>query len=70
MRYFVSTNDNNKPRRLFRFDSAGTLTEECWTGNTWVDDEAMRISKMLCTGEGWYDEVTIEIARKHFPGAC
>lgn len=70
MRYFISTDSDNKPDGLYRFDSVDTFIEQTWTGSEWVEDKAGRISRMLCTGDGWYDEVPIEVARQHFPGSC
>lgn len=69
MRYFVELNAENKPCRLYRFQSKDTLVEEVWHEGKWIDDKRMVISAMLCIGEGWYEEVPMPVAQKWFPDA-
>jgi hypothetical protein len=66
IRYFVSTNSENRPLALYRFDVA-IHDERCWNGSEWVYTE--KPTRFLILGEGWLEEVEEQTAKKSFPQA-
>jgi hypothetical protein len=66
IRYFVSTDGEDKPVALYKFDRA-IHDERCWNGSEWVYTE--KPSRFMMLGEGWLEDITEDNARKLFPRA-
>lgn len=65
MRYFVKM-DGNVPYSLYRFNLLpDKVLEERWNQTVW--QPTTNIAGYLAVGEGDYDEITPELARKTFP---
>jgi len=69
MRYFVRLGANNEAVSLYRFEVADAMIEDRWGEQGWSAVTDAIIPRYLTLGEGDYQEVSEEVARKIFPEA-
>jgi hypothetical protein len=69
MRYFVRLGANNEAVSLYRFEVADAMIEDRWGEQGWLAVTDAIIPRYLTLGEGDYQEVSEEVARKIFPEA-
>ena len=72
MRYFAKLGANNEAINIYRFEvGETTITEDRWDirSKAWVDNPDADVVRYLTQGEGEFQEVTEEVARKIFPHA-
>ena len=69
MRYFVRLGANNEAVSLYRFEVADAMIEDRWGKQGWLAVTDAIIPRYLTLGEGDYQEVSEEVARKIFPEA-
>lgn len=74
MRYFVKTDKNNKPERLYKFNADewkankdAPIIEQVWSDGEWRDTQTL--SEFLVSGGTELAEVDAGKAKKLFPGS-
>jgi hypothetical protein len=68
MRYFFSTDYDNKPLNLYRFDYKADV-QQVWGKVSLVWKPTDTVGNLLIRGEGWLDEVDEKTAKEAFPQA-
>ena len=72
MRYFAKLGANNEAINIYRFMRGQTaMIEDRWDirSKSWMDNSDADVVRYLTQGEGEFQEVTEEVARKIFPHA-
>ncbi len=72
MRYFAKLGANNEAINIYRFMRGETaVIENRWDSRSksWMDNPDADVVRYLTQGEGEFQEVTEEVARKPFPKA-
>ena len=70
MRYFARLGKDNQAVNLYRFEVGDTaMVEDRWSPNGWVENMDADIARYLVEGQGDFQEVSEEVARKIFPQA-
>ena len=70
MRYFARLGKDNEAVNLYRFEVGDTaMVEDRWSPNGWVENMDADIARYLVEGQGDFQEVSEEVARKIFPQA-
>ena len=70
MRYFAKLGANNEAINIYRFEvGETTITEDRWDiqSKSWVDNPDADVVRYLTQGEGEFQEITEDVARKIFP---
>ena len=70
MRYFAKLGANNEAINIYRFMRGETaMIEDRWDirSNSWMDNPDADVVRYLTQGEGEFQEVTEDVARKLFP---
>ena len=68
MRYFARLGKDNQAVNLYRFEVGDTaMVEDRWSPNGWVENMDADIARYLVEGQGDFQEVSEEVARKIFP---